>query len=413
MKIRRTERKWGKRRVLIGILVLLSAGIAVWSIGGLMHFSKRDHKISAWSTVRGEKEVQRGITETSVGRQEMADQYNETEGFYQQKLSAEEQDVYYALWQGVKEEHEYIELPTADGELAAKIYEYLLYDRPELFWCDGTSKMTIYEDTLQFYPGYHCTGKEKEEREAQIQTGVKVCLDALTQEMTEYEQIRYVFAYLVKTVEYESKAPDNQNIYSALVNKKSVCAGYARAAQYLLQQAGMECIYVVGDIAGQGPHAWNIVNCEGNYYQMDVTFGDPVFLAEEENMSVPQEIVNYDYLCCTDDVIMQTHRADESMGYPACSSDDLNYYRLEGMYYETFDVEEIRSKMRESFYTGQTSFTCKFSGHDLYLEACDTVTGEVIPSVCAELAEYRGVSNVRYTYVEDEKMNKITVFLEL
>ncbi|MEJ8733965.1 transglutaminase domain-containing protein [Mediterraneibacter sp. ICN-202921] len=413
MKRRRTERKWGKKRVLIGILVLLSAGIAVWNIGGLAPVSKRAHKINLWSTVRGEKEIQRCITETNMDRQKTADQHYGAKGFYYQKLTAAEQDMYYALWQGVKEELAYIELPTSDGELAAKVYEYLLYDRPELFWCDGTSKMTIYETTLQFYPGYHCTGEQKKEREAQIQTASKACLDAFVQGMTEYEQIRYIFDYLVKTVEYDSKAPDNQNIYSALVNKKSVCAGYARAAQYLLQQAGMECIYVVGDIVEQGAHAWNIVNCEGKYYQMDVTFGDPVFLAVEENMSVPQEIVNYDYLCCTDEVIIQTHRADESMGYPVCSSDDLHYYRMEGMYYETFDAEEIRSKMRESFYLGETSFTCKFSDHALYLEACSTLIGEVLPAVCAEIAEYHGVSSVRYTYVEDEDMNKIMVFWEL
>ena len=189
------------------------------------------------------------------------------------------------------------------------------------------------------------TVQESRKRKRSADTdGVKGMFRRFCAGMTEYEQIRYIFDYLVKTVEYDSKAPDNQNIYSALVNKRNPCAGYARAARTCLQQAGMECIYVVGDIVGQGAHAWNIVNCEGKYYQMDATFGDPVFLAEEENMSVPQEIVNYDYLCCTDEVIIQTHRADESMGYPVCSSDDLHYYRMEGMYYETFDAEKYAAK---------------------------------------------------------------------
>ena len=65
------------------------------------------------------------------------------------------------------------------------------------------------------------------------------------------------------------------------------------------------------------------------------------------------------------------------------------------------------------FYLGETSFTCKFSDHALYLEACSTLIGEVLPAVCAEIAEYHGVSSVRYTYVEDEDMNKIMVFWEL
>ena len=54
-------------------------------------------------------------------------------------------------------------------------------------------------------------------------------------------------------------APDNQNIYSALVGKRTVCAGYARSAQYLLQKMGMECIYVTGTCANGEAHAWNQV----------------------------------------------------------------------------------------------------------------------------------------------------------
>ena len=43
-----------------------------------------------------------------------------SKGFYYQKLTAAEQDMYYALWQGVKRNLHISELPTSDGELAAK-----------------------------------------------------------------------------------------------------------------------------------------------------------------------------------------------------------------------------------------------------------------------------------------------------
>ena len=112
-------------------------------------------------------------------------------------------------------------------------------------------------------------------------------LKGLDGNASEYDKIKYIFEYLVNTVDYNMEAPDNQNIYSALAGKASVCAGHSRAAQYLLQQTGIECIYVTGTIPGQGAHAWNIVKCGGQYYQMDVTFGDPVFLETEsgENLA--------------------------------------------------------------------------------------------------------------------------------
>ena len=89
-----------------------------------------------------------------------------------------------------------------------------------------------------------------------------------------------------------------------------------------------------------GAHAWNIVNCGGNYYQMDVTFADPVFYSGESSGTIPGNVINYDYLCCTDEEIMTDHVADSEVAYPACSMDDLNYYRMNGMYYDSFDVTD-------------------------------------------------------------------------
>ena len=52
--------------------------------------------------------------------------------------------------------------------MRGKVYEFLLYDRPELFWCDGSTRMTIYEDYTEVVPGYTCTKAEKEQRQARI-----------------------------------------------------------------------------------------------------------------------------------------------------------------------------------------------------------------------------------------------------
>ena len=60
---------------------------------------------------------------------------------------------------------------------------------------------------------------------------------------------KYIYEYLVNNVQYVEEAPDNQNIYSALVGKATVCAGYAKANQYLLNRMGIYCTYVIGTAA--------------------------------------------------------------------------------------------------------------------------------------------------------------------
>jgi len=48
-----------------------------------------------------------------------------------------------------------------------------------------------------------------------------------------------------------------------------VCAGYAKAYQYLCDMAGLTCYYVTGRTSGA--HAWNIVTLDGQNYLVDPT----------------------------------------------------------------------------------------------------------------------------------------------
>ena len=97
----------------------------------------------------------------------------------------------------------------------------------------------------------------------------------------------------------------NQSVYSALVNGKTVCAGYARAFQYLLQQLGIPCYYCTG-YAGEA-HAWNIVALDDGYYNVDVTWDD-------------SDGGRYDYFNKTDTDYADSHiRQELSVYLPPCN----------------------------------------------------------------------------------------------
>ena len=82
-----------------------------------------------------------------------------------------------------------------------------------------------------------------------------------------------------------------------LVTGQRCVRGYAGATKYLLDRAGVDCIWVTGT-GGGGPHAWNIVKCDGQYYYVDTTWGDPGYW-ELQGEDVTKEFIAYEYLCCS------------------------------------------------------------------------------------------------------------------
>lgn len=80
--------------------------------------------------------------------------------------------------------------------------------------------------------------------------------------------------------------------YDLLVNGSTVCAGYAQAYQDLLTRVGIESVVVTSEAM---EHAWNLVQLDGQWYHVDVTWDDPT----PDNYG----FVNHDYFLLTDEEI--------------------------------------------------------------------------------------------------------------
>lgn len=95
----------------------------------------------------------------------------------------------------------------------------------------------------------------------------------------DYDKELYLHDRLLAHVTYDDAYLNEQNAYTAIVEGKAVCAGYAFAFQYLLMRNGIESYYVVGtagvDKAGKPVgHAWNIAKISGVWYYVDPTWDD-------------------------------------------------------------------------------------------------------------------------------------------
>lgn len=178
-------------------------------------------------------------------------------------------------------------------------------DHPELFWLN-----TVF--TCKYDKNRICAELELEFNmdHEELPDASKNFYDITNQILTQvqnlepYEKERWLHDILIERVEYEKGADKNQSAYSALVDGTSVCAGYARAFQYLMQRSGIPCFYCTG-YAGTD-HAWNIVGLEDGYYNVDVTWDDT-------------EGGQYDYFNKTDENYADTHvRQELSVNLPKC-----------------------------------------------------------------------------------------------
>ncbi len=91
-----------------------------------------------------------------------------------------------------------------------------------------------------------------------------------TKKMNDREKIIYVYDYVSKH-NYDrifTLMGSNQSIYSFFTGGESVCAGFAKAAQIIFQNIGIESYLVEGY-----SHLWNYVKYDGKYYVFDATVG--------------------------------------------------------------------------------------------------------------------------------------------
>ncbi|MCI9338053.1 MAG: hypothetical protein HFH93_11045 [Lachnospiraceae bacterium] len=186
------------------------------------------------------------------------------------------------------------------------VFEAVYNDHPELFWLDtGYSCKYLRsgrcaEITLKFNE----TVNDLEGARQAFQDAAGGIIAQAQSLGSVYDREKYVHDALAQLAEYDVASPMNQSAYSALVGGRSVCAGYARAFQYMMQQLGIPCYYCTG-YAGED-HAWNIVKLEGDYYNVDVTWDDT-------------EDSDYGYFNKTDREYAATHRRTGLSVYlPAC-----------------------------------------------------------------------------------------------
>ena len=258
-------------------------------------------------------------------------------------LTGKEKDCYSQLYAELSQGKQSFEITVdANADQLSRAIDAVLNDHPELFWIDNQYEYSYDPDTgaisevkFDFFDFANTSDKLHNAKVA-FEKAADEILASVESLPNALERERALHDYICKNTTYDESAPYHQSAYSVIVQHKSVCAGYSRAFQYLMNKAGLTCYYVTGkttdsNIGGEdGAHSWNIVYLDGEYYNVDVLWDDTA--SETYGESV------YPFFNLTDSANIYHTRTELALSLPKCTGTKYKYSNYFG---ETVEAEDL------------------------------------------------------------------------
>ena len=83
---------------------------------------------------------------------------------------------------------------------------------------------------------------------------------------------------------------------------------------------------------------------------------------------------------------------------------------MNGMYYDSYDGEIILQKMNDIISSKGNPVVLKFKDSGVYGQAHDDIFQNIIHKAAQNLASWYGLTEVKYQYMDEPELNKITIY---
>ena len=205
---------------------------------------------------------------------------------------------------------------------------FVLTDHPEIFWTQGgleslatpAGNSTQYDISIN----YDCDKSKIKQYKKEIESKVAEIIGQMPS-TGKYEQAVWIHDYIVRNTVYNNeqawatgKEKDfGASIYALLIKNESNCNGYSKMYKYFMDIIGVPCAVITGTCTDGEKHAWNVVEFDGNFYQVDVTWDDPIGADQR---------LHHSYFCITDEEMYKSRETDSYLSPPICNADEYNYF---------------------------------------------------------------------------------------
>ncbi len=307
----------------------------------------------------------------------------EIETYAYKALSAEEKQIYAAAYTALCSFENEFEIRGVDYELYFDIYgdalTALLNDCPEFFWLSGNVEANAEyqagsdKGNVKFSMAVYdyWRGKDIADAADGLESEVAEIVGAAKEYVSDFERVKYVHDTIILYTVYDTESFElgdgadakakamSNTAFGALTEAKALCGGYAKAFSLIMHELGFECEYITGSADG-GPHAWNLLKLDGDYYHIDLTWDD---LDGD-----PGDII-YSYFCLNDTELLKTHTPDTVYESLSAGSMNYNYHVYNGLYLEEYSFDAVEKMTDECGGEGMVSIKC--ADNDVFESALD------------------------------------------
>ncbi|MBO7336110.1 MAG: hypothetical protein J6U42_04140 [Lachnospiraceae bacterium] len=134
---------------------------------------------------------------------------------------------------------------------------------------------------------------------------------------SDIQKIRTVHDSIISSIAYDNYASAASHTpYGLLSTGLAVCDGYSDTFRIFMLINGIDCITVEG-YTDSTSHAWNQVKLDGKWYNIDLTWDDPVGAGAR---------LRYNYFLKSDDYFSKTHKNTSPYAHSCTSAKHLLYF---------------------------------------------------------------------------------------
>ncbi|MDD6806986.1 MAG: transglutaminase domain-containing protein [Oscillospiraceae bacterium] len=355
----------------------------------------------------------------TVSGYDVSGNYDDTEyRYYYSKLNEKEKKAYTIICAQIADFPNEILIPKLTDDELKNVFEAVSYDNPEFFFLGNRCSITGIGSLNYFVPQYAMSKSVYEEKMANVSAVAsevlgQVSLSDGASTMDVYRAELYIHDLIAKNCEY-TKETDNItcSIYGMLVDGRASCEGYARTLQYLLKQLGIANYVIVGQATDKEGnmegHMWNVVTINGNKYNVDATWDD---YSVSNEIDSPDNSVSHTYFNIPTEKLKFTHVADDENAWARCTSDDLNYFEINGLLFSKFDNSSLnvfRQAIARKLIEGNRSIEIAFTDKKAYDAAINSLFDNAnvykvmkTANMVAPSSNRIKTNQIQYTYDED------------